>query len=541
MPPDSNDYSANVQSSFENYDTARRNIIEMRKQQARDNVDTLVYLWQRLAADRALPRNEQEFSHIEFAENEGGEWVFLNDQNPNDAQQNLNNIYDHLTINTNSDQVILDGLGKFNKKVLREIQRFAQDTEQDRQVMDDIKKNNIKPDESGGDSLNNNAVQRFLDGEEVELTTNFLQLRDGGTTNILSWKMAKEGRYGSDFRYIMRAMLGQMLMRTGSKDETVLVMGVLKKLWWTAENEGAEFYPGMSKSTIQADTQYCILQANDRQIYSAGVFKSQALLGVGYAHESVYKNADKTADSVKKVMFSPNFTKDKKFKRDKETGRWPEYKELNETGQGMLDMAVEWINSIKGGQGMPAIEGLDGKQFGKLINAIKIFIAVRDAHQNGATPEQYEAGLKMLHIRNEAEVAQISQQMGRMFNDYNNSNTRTQMTKGSNNGAILQFWLAKAGGRLHELKRPDLPDMKENTDSMISGDNEGTAEAFTEKDRREWLRNQTMQVQIADYAIRINQSEGEIGFASDADRSEFQNFYERHREEINVEIGKLAS
>jgi len=497
------------------------------------------------------------------------EWGFLDGGNTESLNKKIRDIVD----SGDDDKKVIKNLEELNKNILNEIGRLSESVE-DKEKTDEAEdsfreaskgaKRKVTEhqyeslkialskdvDFEEGDAMPNAAAYGFVRGETIILTAKILELRekdaDGSVnTNVLSLEWARQGKYGASFRYVLRAILGRMLIATGSQNEKQAAVTFMMD--FLEQSSGYSLYPGMDKSTAQADVSACLLWSNNKDVmgmFSCGAFQSNALKGNAYAREPVRSHADYVAQSVKDIMFSREVARNS-VRIPQSDGRGgikevePEYamnySELDESGRSMLDIMVEWINSVRSGRAMNPIQKLDGQYLDRLINSIRVFHEIMrlrpsdevlfETPENERTDEQrkqceeYEHGLAMLRLagdgNNKASLRarddaahEVARQMAAMFRTHNNINIRNVIT-GSTNGEILNFWLAKAGGVLHELDQKYLP-----------GDGV-RVESETEDGKRE--ENSYVQDYMGDWVGEITKvlRRGDRSKMSTEDRAEF--------------------
>jgi len=431
-------------------DQVMEKVVEKRKKNAQDQLDRFVQV-----RDFRL-EHPNEFEGLKFSEEDkGSEWEFFNEGSKNEIETEVDNLARNGSIEER-----LDNLETFNTKILAKIQEYAQDTEKDKEAYAKIKEalDKLNKGKEGDiDALNNAAIADFLNGKEVLLTEPLFNLRTPDangktTTNILSWEMFINGKYASDFRYYFRAMMGKFLMTTGSKNEILNATGVLERLGLINDKAPGGLYEGADRSTIQADVQYCLLQNKEAAyLYSSGIFKSQALRGNGYAEQGLMDYADKVPSEIQDIIFDKEVAKNNVGK-----DRVDRYEEINNAGKGRLTAMVKWLYAVQKGEGMGAIEKLDGDYLDTMTDAVRIIVAVQKVeHKYGADSSEYDNCLKMLKIEDKKAMTEIIEQMGAIFDQHNNSQDRARLVKGSINGRKLNFWLANASGRLRKLRDND--------------------------------------------------------------------------------------
>lgn len=443
---------------------------------------------------------------------EEGEWAFLNEPNSDKAFAAINAVVNDPAM---EDEKKLKELKRYSEKLegkLFELDKQDEHTEKTKEAYMKLLEARVKIEDTETDreerkrnsnAITNADVSRFLDGEIIVFTEPLFTLREKDSkgkhkkTNVLSWEWAQEGKYGPDFRYYLRAMLGKMVVLTGSTGEKRQVGSVLEKFLdynkfgEHDEKTGNELvlYEGAGASEIQADVKYCLMQKLENMWDASGKDKSQALQGNSWVSQHVEKWADKTSAKMKDVMYDADVAANKltAYRRDEISGDLVRvgakknafsYWQLTETGMSRIDVMSKWIASVKDGQYENGPRSLEGKYLDMLTHTAHVFVALKDSRpswlekdfelpEDPEDPswetrkaqlgegkrrelEQYEAGLRMLRLGGEKEVQMVTDQFAAIFNGNNNNIDRSKVTRNCKNGDKLFYWIGRAGGKMNK-------------------------------------------------------------------------------------------
>jgi len=252
--------------------------------------------------------------------------------------------------------------------------------------------------ESYDRSVNNADINNFLNGDEIIFCQPILTLRDGEKTNRLSLEWVKRGKYDRSIRYILRAMIGMYLVKTGSKgeksDAVYFAKNILNEL-------GTNAYPGADEATLGADAAFIISQDPSTDFYASGVDKSHAYKGRGFTRKNSEKWADQTSDGVKGIIFGGGAIETETAKDigikvfpdrvGMEALEFPDkvdsYSQLNNSGKRRIDAMAEFTRTLLKEKTNAVINGFDGSDQGLLVDAFRLYKQIWDSGGDDAAQE----------------------------------------------------------------------------------------------------------------------------------------------------------
>ncbi|MDR0957541.1 MAG: hypothetical protein LBM09_03145 [Candidatus Nomurabacteria bacterium] len=188
--------------------------------------------------------------------------------------------------------------------------------------------NNLPPETDKGyeRSLGNKDIKKFINGEPIELTMPIIFLNNHPAnngkkrTNILSLQWAREGRYDSNFRYVIRSLMGK-ISASGSKAEkmtgiefakSLVHSGILYGDFMGYEEDGKTpkigGYQSSEALTLAADAGNILGKGKDANIYASGADKSLGPTGEAINRGYIEKNIDNVSDELKRLLFGTSKT-----------------------------------------------------------------------------------------------------------------------------------------------------------------------------------------------------------------------------------------